>query len=84
VKLDRRIEPITASIEIVSQALGVSRSAGYRMANNGELDGAYRSGGRWLVDLAALRAGSARRAAEAHAAAMPASRRVGVVLCFTC
>jgi excisionase family DNA binding protein len=63
------MEPITVSVEqAAEQLLGVSKSHAYRMIKNGELPGAYRAGGRWLVNVQALRAGSAASAQDAAVA----------------
>jgi excisionase family DNA binding protein len=47
-------EPLTVSITEAARLYGISRSSAYMLARRGELPGALRLGGRYVVGRAAL------------------------------
>lgn len=56
------LEPAFVSIEDAAAFLAISRSNAYRLADRGQLPGAQKMGGRWIVAIEALRSFAAKAA----------------------
>lgn len=49
------VEPVTVSVEVAAQMLGVSRAKAYELIRRGDFRGVVKLGRRTLVSVAALR-----------------------------
>ena len=59
-----RLEPANMLVEEAAKHLGIGRQTAYDLSARGELPGALRLGGRWVVSRKALKAWLEGRAGE--------------------